>query len=192
MRDTKAQLIDVSISLIFKVGYAHFSLGLLAKEMNVSKGVVNYHFPQKELLLTTIVQDFYADTAAYMAQHMETNGTSLDALKSYIEANLDFVLTQPVRVLAVIDILANSRQEDGTPLFPNDGSIYKPLIEIFTYGQTVDHQFRQFDPLLMAQLVRAAIDMLAQSLAKGEHSNPKAAIQQVVTTFEFATRRDEI
>lgn len=189
MRNRKEQLIDASISLISKVGYVNFSLGLLAKETNISKGVVNYHFPSKELLLTTIVQDFYQAAAVYMAEHMKIEGGSLDTFKSYIETNLHFVLTQPVQVLAVIDILANSRQEDGTPLFPSDGSIYNPLLEIFTYGQTVDHQFRQFDPLLMAQLVRSAIDMLAHSLAKGQHSDPEVAIQEVVTAFEFATRK---
>lgn len=191
MGTRRAQLINASIKLISKVGYANFSLGLLAKEVNVSKGVINYHFPQKELLLTAIVQDFYTEAAAYMAQHMQLEGTSLDVLKSYIQANLHFVLTQPTRVLAVIDILANSRQEDGTPFFQNDGSIYNTLVEIFAYGQTVDHMFRQFDPLLMAQLVRSAIDLLAHSLAKGEHSDPESAIQEIVTTFEFATRRDQ-
>lgn len=191
MGNRKAQLLDATISLISKVGYANFSLGLLAKEVNISKGVVNYHFPQKELLLTAIVQNFYAEAAAYMAAHMKIDGTSLDTLKSYIETNLRFVLTQPLHLLAVIDILANSRQEDGTALFPNDGTIYSTLIEIFAYGQTIDNQFRQFDPLLMARLVRAAIDLLAHSLAKGEQSDPESAIQEVVTTFVFATRRHE-
>lgn len=191
MDNRKSQLIDASVTLIAKVGYANFSLGLLAKEVKVSKGVVNYHFPQKELLLTAIVQDLYTKAAAYMAEHMKIDGTSIDALQSYIEANLHFVLTDPVRVLAVTDILTNSRQADGTPLFPNDGSIYNTLVEIFTYGQTVDHKFRLFDPLLMARLVRSAIDLLAYSLAKGEHTNPEAAIQEVVTTFVFAIRRHE-
>lgn len=191
MKNRKAQLLDASIKLISQIGYANFSLGLLSSEVNVSKGVVNYHFPQKELLLKEIVADFYIEAAAYMTEQVKTDGTSLDALKSYIEANLRFVLTQPVRVLAVIDILTNSRQQDGLPLFPNDGSIYSTLIEIFVFGQTVDHQFRQFDPLLMAQLVRSAIDWLAHALAKGAYSDPEAAIQEVVRTFEFATRRND-
>lgn len=191
MGNRKTQLIDASIKLIAKVGYVNFSLGLLAKEVNVSKGVVNYHFPQKELLLTAIVQSFYTDAATYMAEHMNTTGTSLDTLKSYIQTNLQFVLLQPVRVLVVMDILANSRQVDGTPLFSNDGSIYNTLVELFVYGQAVDNKFRQFDPLLMAQLVRSAIDLLAYTLAKGESLNPEAAIQEVVTTFVLATRRNE-
>jgi AcrR family transcriptional regulator len=186
----RAQLVDASIALIAKVGYANFSLGLLAKEVRVSKGVVNYHFPQKELLLTAIVQEFYSAAAAYMAAHMQTEGTALDVLKSYIEANLHFVLTQPVSVLAVTEILANSRHEDGTPVFLNDGSVYTPLVDIFTYGQTVDHTFRHFDPLLMAQLVRSAIDLLAHSLAKGQYSDPESAIKEIVTTFNLATRRN--
>lgn len=191
MENRHKQLVDASINLISKLGYVNFSLGLLAKEVKISKGVVNYHFPQKELLLKAIIQDFYAEAASYMAAHMKTEGTSMDALKSYIEANLHFVLTQPVRVLAVSDILANSREEDGTRLFPNDGSIYNTLVEIFTYGQTIDHQFRQFDALLMAQLVRSAIDLLAHSLAKGKQINPENAIQEVVTTFVLATRSNE-
>lgn len=189
MDNRKAQLIDASIRLISEVGYANFSLGLLAKEVKVSKGVVNYHFPQKELLLSAVVEAFYAEAAAYMAAHMNTSGSSMDVLKSYIDANLRFVLTNPPKVLAVSDILVNSRQEDGTPLFPNDGSIYQTLIEIFNYGQTVDHQFRQFDRLLMAQLVRSAIDSLAHTLARGEYEDPEAAIQEVIIAFEQATRR---
>jgi AcrR family transcriptional regulator len=191
MGNRKTQLIDASIRLIGKVGYVNFSLGLLAKDVNVSKGVVNYHFPQKELLLTAIVQGFYADAATYMAEHMNVKNSSLDALKSYIETNLQFVLLQPVRALVVMDIIANSRQDDGTPLFPNDGSIYNTLVELFVYGQTVDHKLRQFDPLLMARLVRSAIDLLADTLAKGESLNPEAAIQELVTTFMLATRRNE-
>ena len=70
MVKTKDKIIRKSVELISLYGYVNFSIGNVAKEVQVSKGVVNYHFPQKELLLEAIITQYYEKAAIYMGEHM--------------------------------------------------------------------------------------------------------------------------
>lgn len=191
MKNKKDQIIEKSIEILSKYGYSDFSIGVVAKELNISKGVVSYHFPQKELLLKNIVNDFYKDAAEYMEKHISIEESAINVLNLYIKSNLYFVVENKKNTLAVMQIVTNSRDKDGELIFKdNDNSIYQPLIEIFKYGQEVDKTFREFDVIVMSSLIRSAIDCISARIANNEIEDIDKAIQEVVTTFELATRRE--
>lgn len=59
-KGTKQRIIDESIRCFNQHGYANVSLQDLARALNISRGNLAYHFPQKELLLQTIFQQLTA------------------------------------------------------------------------------------------------------------------------------------
>lgn len=190
MTKTKDKIIQKSMEFISKYGYANFSIGNIAKELHISKGVVNYHFPQKELLLKTIITQFYEKAVIYMSEHMKMNTNAKSTLESYIESNLRFVSENKSETLALTEIVLNARNEDGQLIFMDeDKSVFNPLIEIFEYGQDVDGSFRKFSPEIMARAVRSVIDNFSSVIAKDEITDVDSVINDIKTIFNKATEK---
>lgn len=190
MTKTKDKIIQKSMEFISKYGYANFSIGNIAKELHISKGVVNYHFPQKELLLKIIITQFYEKAVIYMSKHMKMNTNAKSTLESYIESNLRFVSENKSETLALTEIVLNARNEDGQFIFMDeDKSVFKPLIEIFEYGQDVDGSFRKFSPEIMARAVRSVIDNFSSVIAKDEITDVDSVINDIKTIFNKATEK---
>ncbi|MBP3967130.1 TetR family transcriptional regulator [Paenibacillus sp. DLE-14] len=45
-------------------------MGAIAELLKISKGVVTYHFSQKDQIIQELVESLYHDSAAFMASHM--------------------------------------------------------------------------------------------------------------------------
>jgi AcrR family transcriptional regulator len=184
----KEEIVDATIELIMELGFSNFSVGKVASKLNVSKGVITYHFPTKDLLLQSAVANYYEEAAMYMEQHIRVDKGSIDTLNSYIESCLYFAREKKKQTIAIVDIILNSRTEEGKALF-NGGndSIYQPLIEIFKYGQEVEKSYRDFSREIMARCVRSVIDSVSLAIAKGEIKDVDEAVIEVKNIFESAT-----
>ncbi|MEH7357264.1 TetR/AcrR family transcriptional regulator [Priestia megaterium] len=192
MTKTKDKIIQKSMEFISKYGYANFSIGNISKELNMSKGVVNYHFPQKQMLLETLITQFYEKAATYMGEHMDLSKDAKSTLESYIESNLKFASENKEEILAITEIMLNARNEDGKLIFMDENqNIFMPLIEIFQYGQDVDKSFRKFPPEIMARAVRSIIDNFSLTIAKGEITDIDSTINEIKGIFNKATERSE-
>ena len=94
-----------------------------------------------------------------MGRRMRDAGGTLTAtMRAYIESNLEFIAAHPTAIRAVIEIAANARTEDGTPLLqPAEDDTGDPvgrLAAMFRQGQEAG-EFRTFDPIVMAVTVEA-------------------------------------
>jgi AcrR family transcriptional regulator len=185
--DRKNEIINATMELIMKIGFSNFSIGKVANQLNISKGVITYHFSTKESLLQAVVTQYYQEAAIYIANNMRIDKSANDTLDSYIESNLLFVTEKKVETIAIIDIILNSRTKEGKILFKEDKSIYQPLIEIFEYGQEVEGIYRDFSSEIMARSVRSVIDSISLAIAKNELKNVDNAISEVKLIFKSAT-----
>ncbi|MBO7746230.1 TetR/AcrR family transcriptional regulator [Paenibacillus sp. MWE-103] len=192
MKETRRSILQAAEELLAQRGYAGCSLGMIAERLNVSKGVVTYHFPQKDGIFRELIHGFYEDAAAYMAARLDPNGTAPAVLAAYIEANLRFVAERRVRTQAVMQLIANHRDKDGALVYAGGGdAIYRPLIDIFRYGQDEEKSFRPFAPAMMALFVRSAIDTASGRLAAEADADIEEAVQETVRAFHYATRSVE-
>ncbi len=183
----KDEIIDATMELITQIGFSNFSIGKVANALNVSKGVITYHFPTKDLLLQAVVTKYYEEAAVYMGQHMRIDKSACDTLNSYIESNLNFVKEKKIETIAIVDIILNSRTKEGEMLFREDKTIYNPLIEIFKYGQEIEKSYRDFSPEIMARSVRSVIDSMSLAIAREEITDIDDVIREVQKIFESST-----
>ncbi len=191
--NNRQYIIDATIELIKHYGFSSFSIGKVANKIHVSKGVITYHFPSKESLLQAVVANYYDAAASYMEQHIRLDKGSIDTLNSYLESCLYFSNENKKQTIAIVDIILNSRTDDGNPLFAEgDNSIYQPLIEIFKYGQEIEKVFRDFSPEFMARCVRSIIDSISLAIAKEEIKDIEDAVREVETIFELATKSEKL
>lgn len=189
--DRKSEIINAAVEMINKEGFVNFSVGKVSNKLGISKGVFSYHFPTKDLLLKAIVDSYFEQAAKFMSQHIRSENGASDALDSYIEACLYYAASDKERTVCVVDIMLNSRTENGEHLFQDDGSANQVLLEIFKYGQKEEGSFREFSPMIMAKSVRSIIDTMSLWIANNEAIDVEYTVEEVKKIVRFATQKKE-
>ncbi|MEU4235914.1 TetR/AcrR family transcriptional regulator [Actinoplanes sp. NPDC026619] len=184
----RAQIVMAAIDTIAELGYGNASFARIAKRAGISSTrLISYHFDDKTELVRAVVGAVLAEAAEHMGKRLRAASTPGESLAAYIESNLEFIAEHPTAIRAVIEIGSNARAEDGTPLVRAsdvDDPIAR-LAELFRAGQTAG-EFRDFDPIVMAVTVRAAID----AAANRPELDPHAYAAELVALFAHATRKD--
>ncbi|HEX3782778.1 MAG TPA: hypothetical protein VHX38_24190 [Pseudonocardiaceae bacterium] len=89
-----------------------------------------------------------------------------------------------------MEILTNAKDEAGTPVV-DAGSmtgLVDRLAEAFRAGQQAG-ELREFDPLVMAQSLRGAVDGMVARFGADPDLDLDAYGQELVILFELATRK---
>src|SRR6516225_5083408 len=92
----RAQIIDCAIDTIAELGFAKASVDQIARRVGVSKGVITYHFPNKEEIVDAIIEK------------------AVSAGRAYIESHLEFMDAHRKLLIALLEIAMNARRADGS------------------------------------------------------------------------------
>lgn len=163
-RARRTQLLACATSALADRGYGGATLADIARRAGVSKGVVSYHFAGKDDLLDQLVADFYARAGAAIGERVAAARNPADRVRGYLEANLAFVADRADEVRAVLEVVANRRDDDGALRFRPTGA--DPLVDhlagLLSELPGVGHDGARARNL--AVIVRAAIDAAAGRL----------------------------
>ena len=183
----RAQIVLAAIDTIAELGYGNASFARIAKRAGISSTrLISYHFDDKAELVRAVAVAVLSEAADYMGKRLRAATTPTELLAAYIESNLEFIAEHPTAIRAVIEIVANARTDDGTPLVGDgDDDAVARLVTLFQLGQEAG-EFRAFDPIVMAVTLRAAIDAVAGRTDLDHH----AYAAELVTLFTRATRKD--
>jgi AcrR family transcriptional regulator len=175
---TRQQIIHAAFALIRREGVARLTIEAVAKEAELSKGGVLYHFRSKESLIqamvTSLVERFEADIET--ARHEEIEGEQFAPgswLRAYIRASAG----------------SGEGDEDTAALLAavaNDPSLLAPLQEQYTHWQA-QAETDGVDPEL-ATVIRLALDGLWMADLFGLAPPQGALRDQVLATLERMTR----
>jgi AcrR family transcriptional regulator len=152
--------------------------------------VIGYHLAGKDDLIREVVHEVFARSREYMQPRIAAQSTGRDMLRAYIESNLEFMGAYRNHVLAIVEIARNARRADG------ESSLNPPLLEgaVETLGQLLSRfqhagEFRaDFDPLVMAMAIRAAIDAVPRRLAGDSGLDVERYGRELANLFDIATR----
>ena len=189
----RAQIVRCAIEAIAELGYAKASLAEIAKRAGISKGVISYHFAGKDDLMRQVVVEAFTAGEEFVKPREAAEPTARAKLSTFIESNVEFIGTHREHMVALLEILINSRPEDGRPFL--EAATLEPrlsgLERILRSGQE-EGEFRQFDTRVMAVTITQAIDgLLTPQLAADPDLDLDSYARELTTTFERATRRAE-
>jgi len=86
----RRQLIEATIAVIGRRGYANTTLTHVASEAGLSPGIVNFYFKSKEQLLQATLEQLTDEYAAFQREQLERAGSSPAAqLDAMIDADFD-------------------------------------------------------------------------------------------------------
>ena len=188
----RAQIVACAVETIAEVGYGNASLAQIAKRAGISKGVISYHFAGKDELVQQVLTESMALAEAEMTPRIEAGDGPLGRLRGHIEGNIAFIKAHPRHLVAMVEILNNAKNESGEHVV--DVGAFASLV-----GQ-VAHAFaaaqrqglvRAFDPLVMAQSLRSAIDGMVGQYLADPSLDLDAYGAELVTLFELAIRKSE-
>lgn len=149
-----------AIDLLCEGGLAGTSIGAVADRAGVSKGVVGYHFPSKDLLLAEVVTSLYTDAGKQIRSAADSQPGSVEAIVRYVETNLVFIEANARHVRAVMEIVAS-----GTfrPDSVNGDPVLTHLVGLIEEGP-----FAHVHAPSLALIIRSSLDAAAARSVTGD------------------------
>jgi AcrR family transcriptional regulator len=188
----RAQVVSAAINAIAELGYPAASLARIAKYAGTSKGVLTYHFENKEDLVQAVVDDVLARANEYVGARLAGEHSTPQILRAYILSNLEFFREYRNDILAVLEIYTNARDESGRRLYDLeliDASV-GPLESLLREGQERG-ELREFDAHMMAIAIRGVIDAIPTRLARDREFDVDHYGEVLARAFELVTRSEE-
>ncbi len=186
----RAQIVGCAIDTIAELGYGQASLARIAERAGISKGVIGYHFAGKDDLIGAVVAEVLARAAEYMLPRINAQSGGPDVLRAYIESNLAFMGDHRNHLLAIVEISRNARPAEGeAALGPGvvEGAV-RSLAELLARFQDAGDFRPDFDPVVIAGAIRAAIDAVPRRLANDPGLDLEHYGRELANLFNLATR----
>ena len=135
-----AQIVQATIRVLSRSGYARTSLMDIAREAGMSKGAVHYHFPTKEALIQVVLETACDAVASSTLDAWERGDDPLTSLRSSIEElwRVRSQGTDEARVVA--DLLAQSQYDEV--LRPKLAAYYR-----YAAAQVHEHLIKNVIPM---------------------------------------------
>jgi len=186
----RAQIVDCAIDAIAEVGFAKASVDQIAKRAGVSKGVITYHFPNKEEIVDAIVEKVMAAGRTYMEPRIMAETSAAGRLRAYIESDLEFIDAYRKSLIALVEIAMSARRTDGSMIIGPESLAQRTanLEELLRAGQR-SGEFRRFNTRVMALTIIQAIDGVPPLLAREPNLDVKLHAKELATVFALATRK---
>ena len=186
----RAQIIDCAIDTIAALGFANASVDQIAKRVGVSKGVITYHFPNKDEIVDAVVANVTAAGRNYMEPRIVAETSAGGRLRAYIEADLEFIDANRKSLMALVEIAMSARRADGSMVIGPEllAQRVASLEELLRAGQRAG-EFRRFNTRVMALTIIQAIDGVPALLAREPNLDVKLHAKELATMFALATRK---
>lgn len=157
-----AHIVEATMRVLARQGYARTSLMDIANEVGMSKGAVHYHFPTKEALISQVLQHA-VDTVAERTRKVWMAGENpLSAVRSALRElwAVRSALSDDVKVVA--DLLAQSMHDANLrqPLAGWYSSAFSQVEEHLRTAQALGLRTK-IDPAFLPRIMHALLDGLA-------------------------------
>lgn len=184
---TRTDLIDAAARLFSEEGAAKVSVEAIAEAAGYSRGAYHSNFRSRDELLDAVVSAVVEDLGPELGRKVAEGRDALARLDAYIRTFLAYCEREPARTRALVAVVSHRATAGGARYDTMVEESLADLVAIFEHGQEAG-EMRPFDPVLMARMLRRALDGEALRIAGGTAATPVA--DELVATFERATRAD--
>jgi AcrR family transcriptional regulator len=156
-----AHIVEATMRVLARQGYAHTSLMDIANEVGMSKGAVHYHFPTKEALITQVLETAIDAVAERTRKVWAAGANPLIAMRSALRELWAVRASVSDDVKVVADLLAQSM---------HDANLREPLAGYYRIAfSQVEEQLRnaqalglrpKIDPAFVPRILHALLDGL--------------------------------
>ncbi len=188
------QFVDCAIDAVVELGFPSTSVAEVARRAGVSKGVVTYHFPAKDDLISAVIAHVLDLMAEFVPPRLQAAGPLQFPAKfiaAYIGTWVDFFRTYAREVIALVRIYNSFRDETGrpNPAFEVRADEVIAVEHVLALGQS-QGALGAFSARVMAASLKAVLDDLLTQFASEPELDIEAYGRELVTIFERSARPD--
>jgi len=156
----RRQIIEGAIRTIARRGMVHTTLEDIANEIEVSKGVISYHFKNKAELIAEVINHLIDEQRSSRQARLSAMETPLEKLREYVRADMDFYLNNRQGMICWWELWTFFKTPEEKALV--EQRLYdmprQTLMAIIRDGQSSRIFDPNVDPLTAATLVEGAIE----------------------------------
>jgi AcrR family transcriptional regulator len=183
-RARRSQIIAGAAACISKNGYSAASLTAIAKEAGVGKGVILYHFGNKDTLIEAVLKHVYTQADIEIGSRVRAETTPKGLLYVYISESFAFISSRRDYVIALLLILADGHAASNIVSGAYQSST-KDIQNILEFGQR-EGVFRAFDAGEVAKMIRTLIDVASYTLRDNPEADLSAYAREARTFIKAA------
>lgn len=180
----RKQLVEVAIETIANAGFMNTTLADIAHRADISKGVISYHFDNKDKLIDEVIRTLLRDSYEFIHARVEAAPDDVrEKIRAYIRASFDYMMQYPTRAAAQVDLWGSFVSAEAKHDF--NVTAYDPcrryLSALIMTGQERG-VIREMPALILAALIQGIIDgMMMQWVFAPEAINLMACADHAVS-----------
>jgi AcrR family transcriptional regulator len=168
----RAQLIDATIDLVARHGYAGTSLARIAEAAQISKATVLYHFPSKDAVVRAAYESVLDGLTAQVGAAVEQRSGAA-AVEAYIRSLVGHLNERPERARVISEAITGDAEISDRPASASRWQTVAALVEA---AQAAGEYRSDADPRVTALMINGAVDaIVAERLADPAFDTPGAA-----------------
>lgn len=182
----RSQIIEATIEAIADVGYQRASFVVIAKRAQISSTrLISYHFRDREELMAQVASRVIGELGDIVQARVRAADSPRDAVRQYIEANLEYMDSHRPRIVALTSLLFAGTLR--VPALQASAGV-EALTAIITAGQQVG-QFDDVDPEVAAAILQRTVEGVALHLRDHPDANLTDEASELVRFFHGALTR---
>lgn len=172
----RAQLIDATIDLVARHGYAGTSLARIAEAAQISKATVLYHFPSKDAVVRAAYESVLDGLTAHVGAAVgQRSGAA--AVEAYIRSLVGHLNERPERARVISEAITGDPEITDRPASASRWQTVAALVEA---AQAAGEYRSDADPRVTALMINGAVDaIVAERMTDPAFDTPGAAEQLV-------------
>lgn len=160
------QILDAALELFARKGYNQTSLSDIAAKLNVSKGVISYHFDGKTELGAEAVRHMLRRYGEFVRERLESKTTMREKLLELPAACIDFVTGNPSSYFIYLDTVGSfGTTADRRKFMARADAGMRVLICDLLQQAQARKEIPRFPAAPVADVLQAAVDGLTEQAA---------------------------
>ena len=184
----RRQLVEVTIQLIARHGYAKCSLQRIAEAAGITKAAVIYHFASKQAVVRAAYDSVIAGLTAHVAEALAAAPTAGAAVDAYVRALIGYLADHPDHVRVIVESLDDAH-DTGIDDRPASAARWRPVAALVDAAKDAGVYRPDVDARTLAIMLGGAIDaVVAESLTDPAYDLGSAADAVVDLLHRYAER----
>lgn len=181
-RARRVQIVAGTRDVVAEVGYHQASMARIAERVGITKGVISYHFGNKDGLIDAVLREIIHQGAEFVGDRLQRCTSWREGIRVYIGASIEYLVGHPTSVRAILSILQNARPLPS--LADTEVAQAEPFLAgMLRRGQEAG-EFGAFCPETVAMLVRNNLDHLPWRMSENPAFDVLAHRDQLITLVE--------
>ncbi len=187
-RARRAQLIEVTIELVARHGYARCSLQRIADAAGITKAAVIYHYASKAAVIKAAYDSVITAMIEHITERILAAESAEGRVEAYLIAMIDYVARHPGHARMIIEAIVES-DETGVSDRPESPARHRELANLIEAAKADGSYRPDLDSTALAIILGGAVDGLANTALADPDLDLTTATSQLLDLLQHGAGR---